>query len=113
MSTSNGFKLYTDHWDRGIGAAISILLAKRGANVVVNYVSDASKKRAQSVVDEITKIGAKAILCQASVSNLDDIPRLINAALQISETGKVEILIHKFVHTLSTYNAAQQQRINQ
>lgn len=82
---------------RGIGAAISILLAKRGANVVVNYVSDGSKTRAQAVVDEITKIEGKAVLSQASVSNLDEIPRLIKAALEISETGKIEILIHKFV----------------
>ncbi len=81
---------------RGIGAGIAILLAKRGANIVVNYVSEGSKKRAEEVADQITKIGTRAILCQASVSNLDEIPRLVNAALKISETGKIEILIHKY-----------------
>ncbi|PIG88569.1 gluconate 5-dehydrogenase [Aspergillus arachidicola] len=79
---------------RGIGAGIAILLAKRGANVVVNYVSEGSAKRAQTVADEITKTGSKAIVCQSNVSNLDEIPRLVEAALKISETGKIEILIH-------------------
>ncbi|KAJ5097074.1 NAD(P)-binding protein [Penicillium angulare] len=79
---------------RGIGAGIALQLAKRGANVVVNYVSDGSKDRAQEVVDQITKIGSKAILCKASVMNLDEIPLLIDAALKISETGKIEIIIH-------------------
>jgi 3-oxoacyl-[acyl-carrier protein] reductase len=61
----------------------------------VNYISEGSKDRAQEVVNLITKIGTKAILCQASVMKLDEIPRLIEAALKISETGKIEILIHK------------------
>lgn len=65
--------------------------------MVVNYVSDSSQKRAREVVDKITEIGTKAILCQASVSNLDEIPRLVEAALKISETGKIDILIHKYV----------------
>lgn len=81
--------------NRGLGAGIALLFAKRGANVVVNYVSEGSKQRAQEVVDKITQIGTKAILCQADVSKLDEIPKLVDAALQISETGKIEILIHK------------------
>jgi hypothetical protein len=62
---------------------------------VVNYVSDSSKERAQKVVDQITEIGTKAILCRASVMNLEEIPKLIEAALEISESGKIEILVHK------------------
>ncbi|KAL1859242.1 hypothetical protein Plec18167_007827 [Paecilomyces lecythidis] len=79
---------------RGIGAGIAILLAKRGANIVVNHVSEGSKKRAQAVVDEITKIGTKAVLCQADVSTLDDFSKIVDAALKISETGKIDILVH-------------------
>ncbi|CAM1508630.1 Fc.00g054780.m01.CDS01 [Cosmosporella sp. VM-42] len=33
---------------------------------------------------------------------LDEIPKLIDAALKISETGKIEILIHKYVLVYST-----------
>ncbi|KAJ5107342.1 NAD(P)-binding protein [Penicillium angulare] len=79
---------------RGIGAEIALQLARRGANVVINYVSESSKKRAEDVVQEIEKIGTKAILCHASVMNLEEIPRLIDAALKISKDGKIDILIH-------------------
>ena len=63
--------------------------------MVVNYVSEGSEKRAQEVVDQINGMGRKAILCKANVSNLDEIPRLIDAALKISTTGKIELLVHK------------------
>jgi NAD(P)-dependent dehydrogenase (short-subunit alcohol dehydrogenase family) len=79
----------------GIGAGIALQLAKRGANVVVNYVSEGSKERADEIVKQIKRIGTKAILCQASVMNIQDSPRLVDAALQISKDGKIDILIHK------------------
>lgn len=44
---------------KGIGASIAKHLAAKGAAVVVNYAS--SKERADRVVDEITRIGGKAI----------------------------------------------------
>lgn len=64
--------------------------------MVVNYVSESSKNRAEEIVQQIEKIGTKAILCQASVMNLEEIPRLIDAALKISKDGKIDILIHKW-----------------
>ena len=98
--TSSAIILYqlnqiANECSRGIGAGIAILLAKRGANIVVNYVSEGSRKRAQEIVDQIRQIGTKAILCQASLMKLEEIPRLIEAALEISDTGKIEILVHK------------------
>ena len=32
------------------------------------------------------------------MSNLEEIPLLIDAALKISETGKIEILVHKYAN---------------
>lgn len=81
---------------RGIGAAIAIQLGKRGANVVVNYTSDKSKQRANDVVKSIEATGSKAVLCQASVARVDDISKIVDAARQLSETGKIEILVHKY-----------------
>lgn len=80
---------------RGIGAAIAIQLGQRGANVVVNYTSDKSKQRALDVVKKIEDSGSKAALCQASVSSMKDIPKIVESALQLSQSGKIEILIHK------------------
>ncbi len=47
---------------KGIGASIAKHLAAEGAAVVVNYAS--SKEAAARVVDEITRIGGKAICLQ-------------------------------------------------
>lgn len=72
-----------------------MLLGKRGANVVVNHVSASSKERAEKVAKEIEANGTKAIVVQADVGKSEDIPKLVDAALKISSTGKIEILIHK------------------
>lgn len=80
---------------RGLGAAIAVLLAKRGANIVVNYVSDGSRERAEKVAKEVEASGSKAIVVKADVSKMEEIPKLVEAALKISTTGKIEILIHK------------------
>lgn len=81
--------------DRGVGAGIAIMLGKRGANVVVNYVSDSSKEKALKVITDIEAAGSKASLCQANVSKMEDIPKLIEAALALSPNKKIDILIHK------------------
>ncbi|KAK3186821.1 hypothetical protein K4F52_004567 [Lecanicillium sp. MT-2017a] len=79
---------------RGIGAAIAVLLGRRGANVVVNYVSEKSRPRAADIAKKIEEAGAKARLCQASVAKMEDISQIIDAALQLSESGKIDILVH-------------------
>ncbi|EQB54356.1 hypothetical protein CGLO_05824 [Colletotrichum gloeosporioides Cg-14] len=88
---------------RGLGAGIAELLGKRGANVVVNYVSEGSRERAEKIVKTIEANGTKAALCQADVSKLADIPKIVDSALSISPTGKIDILIH---------NAAQGNEAN-
>jgi NAD(P)-dependent dehydrogenase (short-subunit alcohol dehydrogenase family) len=81
--------------DRGVGAGIAVMLGKRGANVVVNYVSGSSKEKALKVIADIEAAGSKASLCQANVSKMEDIPKLIEAALALSPNKKIDILIHK------------------
>lgn len=75
---------------RSIGAQIAISLAKEGANVIVNYVSNASA--ANEVVSLINAQGpGKAIACKADVSAIAGSEALIAAA--ISEFGRVDILV--------------------
>jgi NAD(P)-dependent dehydrogenase (short-subunit alcohol dehydrogenase family) len=74
-----------------------VLLGKRGANVVLTYVTPTSKERADKVAAEVEANGTKAIVVQADVSKLDQLQRIVDAALKISTTGKIEILIHKCV----------------
>ncbi|KAI0787929.1 multifunctional beta-oxidation protein [Fomes fomentarius] len=70
----------------GLGKAYSLLFASRGANVVVNDVSQAA---AQKVVDEITQAGGKAVANTASVT---DGEAVIETAVEAF--GGVTILIN-------------------
>ena len=72
---------------RGIGRAIAIDLARRGASVVVNY--NASEAAAQEVVQAITDAGGKAIAFQADVSKADEAGALVKAC--IDTYGKLDI----------------------
>lgn len=62
---------------------------------MVNHVSPGSRERAEKVAKEIEANGTKAIVVQADVSKTEEIPRIVEAAKKISQTGKIEILIHK------------------
>lgn len=75
---------------RGIGKAIALELAKRGANVIVNYVS--SEKSAQEVVDQIELLGSKAIAMKADVSDFNQASELINHT--VKEFEKIDILVN-------------------
>jgi len=75
---------------RGIGRAIAIELAKRGAAVVVNYNRSADK--AQEVVDTIRNAGGKAEAFQADVSYFDQAKALIDFA--VKTFGGLHILVN-------------------
>lgn len=75
---------------RGIGRAIALDLAKRGAKVIVNY--SGSEQKAAEVVEEIVANGGSAIAVQASVANADDVSNLMKKALD--EFGRIDILVN-------------------
>jgi NAD(P)-dependent dehydrogenase (short-subunit alcohol dehydrogenase family) len=63
---------------RGIGRAVSLLLAERGYAVCLSYVSDAAA--AQGVVDAITAKGGRALAVKGDVGNEADVIALFRAA---------------------------------
>lgn len=75
---------------RGIGRAIAIELAKRGAAVTVNYLRSAQS--AEDVVSTIKQNGGQAIAVQADVSDFHQAQTLIKTALD--ELGNIEILVN-------------------
>src|SRR6266511_3384773 len=82
---------------RGIGTAISKLLAARGTNVIVNYLSN--KESAERVVSEIKASkdsahvggGGDAIAIQADVRNANQVQRMTDEA--IKQYGSIDILV--------------------
>ncbi|HEY9898239.1 MAG TPA: 3-oxoacyl-[acyl-carrier-protein] reductase [Pantanalinema sp.] len=76
---------------RGIGRACAIALAKLGAKVAINYVSNSSA--ADAVVAEITQAGGEAKAIQADVSRADDVDRLIKDVLSWGD-GKIDVVVN-------------------
>jgi glucose 1-dehydrogenase len=64
----------------GIGRAVALGLAKAGADVVVNYVTDPAA--ADDVANEIVKLGRRAIALKADVSKEDEVLAMFAQAIQ-------------------------------
>ena len=79
----------------GLGRAYAILLAERGAKVVVNDLGGtvtgegASAKAADQVVQEIRSNGGQAI---ADYHSVEDGEAIVNTALK--EFGRIDILVN-------------------
>jgi 3-oxoacyl-[acyl-carrier protein] reductase len=78
---------------KGIGKAIAIELARRGADVAVNYLMDSDG--AESAVREIRALGRESTAIQADVSNSGEtarlfektLGRLLNAEIVVNHAG--------------------------
>ena len=83
---------------RGIGREHALLLASRGAKVVVNDLggdvdgSGGDVTPAQSVVDEIVSAGGEAVVNGSNVANFDEAGAMIQQA--IDTFGGLDILIN-------------------
>ena len=75
---------------RGIGRAIALLMAKQGADVVVNY--SGSEGADQETVDAILAMGRKAIKIKANVGNAEEVAAMVEEAH--STFGRIDILVN-------------------
>lgn len=75
---------------RGIGRATALLLAKEGANIIVNYCK--GEKEANSVVKSIENIGSDAIAIKCDVSKENEVKQMVEKA--IKKFGKIDILVN-------------------
>ena len=74
----------------GIGRAIVLSLAEEGANLVVDFVAhpDATEALEKQVAD----LGAQAIGVDADVSKVDDLQRLVEAA--VKTFGRLDVMVN-------------------
>ncbi len=75
---------------RGIGRACAIELAREGASVIVNYVSNADA--AEATRDAIHEFGGTVVLVKANVADADEASDVVETAVE--ELGKIDILVN-------------------
>lgn len=87
MSALTGLTALITGGSKGIGAATSLLLAQNGANVAINYSSDASA--ADAIVEKIGSDHALAI--KGDAGNIAAIELMVSET--VKKFGKIDILI--------------------
>ncbi|WP_136797254.1 3-oxoacyl-ACP reductase FabG [Desulfosediminicola ganghwensis] len=73
----------------GIGKTIALQLAARGADIVVN---DVSQEHAKATVEEIENLGRSAVLCCANVASRTEVQEMFELAKE--KFGKVDIVVN-------------------
>ncbi|MGP4040833.1 SDR family NAD(P)-dependent oxidoreductase [Gracilibacillus sp. D59] len=74
----------------GIGRAIAIKLAKKGANIAINYTK--SIKEAEQTLEEVSSLGVGGLLVQANVSENEQVKKMCNQVL--NKFGSIDILVN-------------------
>ena len=75
---------------RGLGRAIALRLAQAGADVVIAY--RAAESEATSVVEQIERVGRRALAVRADVASDNETAALVQRALDAF--GRVDILVN-------------------
>src|SRR5450432_2107232 len=78
----------------GLGAATSVILAKGGARIVVNYSS--SQKEAEQTADLCRSAGGEVVVVQGDVSRDEDCKKIVAAA---APGGRLDALINNAATT--------------
>src|SRR3989338_6532169 len=77
---------------RGIGRAIALAFASEKMNLVLDYISDSSKKNILDLQKEISSMGVKSIAVQADVSKEIECKKLVSAAAK--EFNSIFLLVN-------------------
>ena len=91
---------------RGIGRAIAIQLAQRGAHIVLNYVRN--DEAAEKTRQELIALGVRVLNHRANVGDPKAVEELVAAAA--AEFGRIDILIHNAA--LGAFKPVHQLKIN-
>ena len=76
----------------GIGAGVAIAFAGEGADVIVNYPTDADQENADKVIEVIAAAGCRTCGIRADVSSETEVETLISEALEA--LGGIDILVN-------------------
>jgi NAD(P)-dependent dehydrogenase (short-subunit alcohol dehydrogenase family) len=84
--------------ESGIGAGIATALARNGASVVLNYLSDTTGPRAAALAAKIeAEYGVKVVPIQADVEDPEGANSLVEKTLEVLEADHIDILSRLFI----------------
>jgi 3-oxoacyl-[acyl-carrier-protein] synthase-3 len=75
---------------RGIGRAIALEMGRRGASVAINFRADAGA--AESVAQEVRKLGVGCMVIQGDVSSNDDAQKVVRMVLD--KWQRIDVLVN-------------------
>jgi len=75
---------------RGLGRGVALVLAEKGADVIVNFHS--KEDEAREVCAEIDKMGRQSICLKADVSHADEVAKMFAAIKE--KFGRLDILVN-------------------
>lgn len=75
---------------RGIGKAIAVKFAKKGYNLVINYVSD--KTDVKELEEEFNQYGSDVLFINADVSKFEDCESMVKQAME--KFGQIDVLVN-------------------
>jgi hypothetical protein len=78
--------------ENGIGAGIATALARNGAWVTINYVSDSTASRAANLAKKIESEGGKVTVVHADISTTEGAARLVKETLKAFNVDRIDIL---------------------
>jgi NAD(P)-dependent dehydrogenase (short-subunit alcohol dehydrogenase family) len=67
---------------RGIGSAVALSLASRGANIAITYASDSSTSKAENIAAKVRALGREAIIIKCDVAREDCGKVIVQQALR-------------------------------
>lgn len=88
--TLNGKNAIVTGSSRGIGRSIALELARRGANVAINYAG--SEDKAEEVVQEVKALGVDAFKVQANVADEAAVKAMMKEV--VTRFGSIDILVN-------------------
>jgi 3-oxoacyl-[acyl-carrier protein] reductase len=74
---------------RGIGRGIVLEFAREGADIVINYRR--GREAAEATAAEARALGRRAVVVQGDVSELDDVGRVVAAAIEA--LGRLDVVV--------------------
>lgn len=77
---------------KNLGGLLSRNFATKGAKIAIHYNSDNTKSDAEKTLADITNVGGKAFLFQADLTDVKNITKLFDAAIE--QFGGIDIAIN-------------------